>query len=121
MIEELKKLYRAQRYEELVNKIDETENYHLSTTLLILKGCCIQLLKSESMVEKYPLDQAEICFKRAIEIDAFCIDAYLELGYFYLNTWDDSFKALNVFKLASLKIEEMDVQLKSVISRSQQT
>ena len=65
-----------------------------SPQLHVLEGRLIQLAKSREGIE---LNEVEDAFKEALKIDDTYIEAYLELGWFYLNVQNDAVKAKEFF------------------------
>ena len=74
----------------------ESENEVLDSSLLVLKGRCIQL--AEETI--YTLDDAKSAFLKAIQINAKSIEALTELGWFYYNVQDEPSKAKEYFQQA---------------------
>ena len=65
--------------------------------LYVLEGQILQLSDGSGEDE---LGDVENAFKRALAIDDTCVEAYLELGWFYLNVRDDAGKAEGCFQKA---------------------
>lgn len=98
MMDDFIKLYQAQCYKELIEKIELTENYYLSSKLLVMKGCCIQLLNDDHTMKNYPIEASIQCFEQAINLDPHNIEGYIELGYVYLNVLDEPLRAISIFE-----------------------
>ncbi len=66
-----------------------------TATELVDKGVAIELSSENSPCT---LEDVAISYKRAIELDKNCFDAYINLGYFYLNVMDDAKTAKPYFE-----------------------
>lgn len=89
IILQIKESMRIKKFDEALELIEQIpENFRISE-IFLLKGICIQL--SENL--KFDLNEAEVSFKKAIELDSKNVDAKMELGWFYFNVLDDSKKA----------------------------
>ena len=94
-------LYYSHRFNEVLNLLDEFEKTTpLTPKLLIIKGDCIQLAIPG---DKYDLPDVELAYRKAIAIDNQYVEAWKELGWFYLCVEDDSKRAIVAFQ-KSIKI-----------------
>ncbi len=100
----LSKIYylcNVRQYDNALEILHTTKEKLLSPDFLVLKGICIQLTSQE----QYQLLDAETAFKEAITKEAITIDsrfveAWIELGWFYLNVKDDAIHAISFFQMA---------------------
>ena len=81
--------------EALEKAIEETPN---NPMLWCKRGDLIQLLDEAS--ERYTLEEAEISYQKAIEINPINEEAYESLGHFYDCVLDDPRKAIEYFQRA---------------------
>jgi tetratricopeptide (TPR) repeat protein len=97
-LEDIKLLYKLQRYREAISLIEllEEEN-HLYPDLLVWKGRCLQLIDYEP---KYQFADIEKAFREALNFDNENLLALVELAYFYLNVADDAERASKLFEKA---------------------
>jgi tetratricopeptide (TPR) repeat protein len=77
----------------------------LSPCLEVLKAICLQLSEDGS------LEEAKSALLRAIEFDDQYVEAYIELGWFYLNILNDAVTAAQTFKQASVLIQRLSGQV----------
>jgi tetratricopeptide (TPR) repeat protein len=77
-------LLHNQKFDEALDLILQIPEIYLSAEIFIFKGICIQLAQNTNI----ELAEAELCFKKALEIDPMNIDANLELAWFYFNILD---------------------------------
>lgn len=91
-------LFLLEKFDEACEEFKNGESKSMpSASLLVKKGMCI-LLSSEK--SPYSLRDAEVAFKDAIKKDENCIEAYVELAYFYLNVNDQAETAIPYFEKA---------------------
>jgi tetratricopeptide (TPR) repeat protein len=97
--EELGSLYKNQRYEEVLARVDELESQGaMNPSLLVYKSMCIRLIDENP---KYPLEDAKSSLYKALEFDIEYVDALTELGWYYLNVEDDAKQAMVYFQQAA--------------------
>lgn len=77
--------------------VEYSEQVDLSPDLLVEKGRLIQLSSDDVNLT---LDDAFVCFKKALDINEHHLGALSELGWHYLNIEDDAKKAKPYFELA---------------------
>src|SRR6266446_5927776 len=88
----LKRLLETQMWEEALAKVDELLGSNpLAAQLYLLRGQLIQLQHENT---KYSLDDVEMSFKMAAELDATYFDALVELMHFYDAVCPDTPKAI---------------------------
>ena len=90
-------LGKMARYDEALDEIAAIERAGvISPKLKMIKGAYIQLGESD----KYNLEEAEACFREAIDLDDQNPEAYLELGWYFLNVKDLPENAISYFSKA---------------------
>lgn len=89
IILQIKESMQRKKYDEALELIKQIPENFRTSEIFLLKGICIQL--SENL--KFDLNEAEISFKKAIELDSYNIEAKMELGWFYFNVLDQSKEA----------------------------
>ena len=95
--EKLRDLTLKESYEAILTLLAQYEKYYeLPPNLLILKGNCIALCSAGS----YTLSDVESAYREALRVDEDNIDAYLELGWFFLHVQDDAQTAQPFFERA---------------------
>lgn len=91
-------LGQSRRVDQAINLLNEcNELVDLSPDLLVEKGKLIQLSSDDINLT---LDDAVMCFKKALSLNEFHIGALSELGWYYLNVEDDAKEAKPYFDLA---------------------
>jgi len=98
LLSEVRRLFHLRRYDDILNLLEKSKDKIIYPEIYVLKGTCIQLGDLEN---KYQLSDVELAYKNAIAIDSEYIEAWLELGWFYLCVNDDAIHAVNFFKKAS--------------------
>ncbi len=93
IILQIKESMRIKKFDEALELIEQIPENFRTSEIYLLKGICIQL--SENL--KFDLREAEVSFKKAIELDSNHIEAKMELGWFYFNVLDESQKANKQF------------------------
>jgi hypothetical protein len=71
-----------------------------SAQLLVFKAMCLQLSDEGS------LDEIESILLSAIELDDTCLDAFIEIGWFYLSVLSDPEKGAAAFDKARILVEK---------------
>jgi tetratricopeptide (TPR) repeat protein len=84
----------------LLDRIDTTRGP--SPRSLVLRGVCLQLSDDAN------LDAVEATFTTALSMDDTFVDAYLELGWFYLMVMGKAEKAKLLFKEAASLLAELN-------------
>lgn len=96
--EEVKRLYRSERYREALSLLDTIEqSCKLHPDLLVWKARSLQLLDDMS---PYSLADIEAILRKALTIESDYLPAVVDLAYFYLNILDDSERAKPLFEQA---------------------
>ena len=89
------KLFSKKSYNELLKYLCSLFDEGIVTSrLLVMFGISVQLIDQNS---KYPLSDAKKAFQKAIEIDKYYIDGYIELAFFLLNVEDEELAAKELF------------------------
>ena len=120
IFKEFQQLVKNEEFDRALMELNILEkNNALPANILVTKGICIQL-GSEHI--PYNLQDAEMAFKTALEIDDEYIDALIELGCYYNSCEGNAEKALPYFKkaceLASSQITEVIQRLAECISET---
>ena len=89
IILQIKESMRIKNFDEALELIEQIPENFRTSEIFLLKGICIQL--SENL--EFDLNETEVSFKKAIELDSNNIEAKMELGWFYFNVLDESKKA----------------------------
>jgi len=107
IILQIKDSMRIKKFDEALELIEQIPENFRTSEIFLLKGICIQL--SENL--KFDLHEAEVSFKKAIELDSNNIEAKMELGWFYFNVLDQSKEADIQFgdalKIIKTKLSEL--------------
>jgi lipopolysaccharide biosynthesis regulator YciM len=99
-LNKLKSLYRAEKYEEVLEILSSSDVENLKYPfLLVWKSRCLLLINEN--VPSDSLEQAELCLKEALEIDEDYLPAIVDLAYLKLNVYDSPNEAIHLFKKAS--------------------
>ncbi|MEN6372288.1 MAG: hypothetical protein ABFD64_09785 [Armatimonadota bacterium] len=86
------------KYDEILNLISLLEkSEHLPPSILVWKGVSIQLSSGKTAVN---LNDAELAFRMAVDIDSRCVEAILELAWFLYAVRDDAIEAVALFEQA---------------------
>ncbi|MFT0214073.1 hypothetical protein VQ643_15970 [Pseudomonas sp. F1_0610] len=97
MLNKIFKEMKEKNYDEALSLIKELEeNTKLNSSMLAVKGMCMQGSDSES----YSLDDIRNIHQEAVDMDPFNVNALIELAYFYYAIDDDAKKAENYFATA---------------------
>lgn len=96
---EIRSLISDKKYNDVCQKfkINTNEFSALSVDLLLMLSVAIQLSDCN---EYYTLDDARCCLLAAIKKNPCCVDAWIDLGYFYYAVDDKSDHALICFDKA---------------------
>src|SRR5438552_2787186 len=93
-METIKTEYEKGDYAKALYLIERMEAHGLvHPDILVWKGRCLQLIDRNS----YRLSDIENTFKQALILDAEYVPALVELGWFYLNVYDDAPRASELF------------------------
>lgn len=103
----IKSLMKSRRFDEALSRMDEIGPESWTPTLWVLRGKCIQLAEDTSL----PLDEAKKSFQRALELDANCLEAWIELGYYVLCVEDDAQEASTIFQNAQRIMAEYEKEI----------
>ena len=97
ILQRLRALEEAGANSEVIRILDELEKNgaELTSDQLVLKGRCI--LRSDETQGFEPSD-AECAFKEAIRANPQCVEALLELGWYYFYVDDDAGRAQPLFE-----------------------
>jgi lipopolysaccharide biosynthesis regulator YciM len=96
-LDEVKRLYRAERYDDALRAIETAEqSSSISPALLVWKSRCLQLTDNP----KGELNEAQSSLERAINVDDEYLPALIDLGYFQLNVMDDAEAAVPLLRQA---------------------
>ncbi len=79
LIRKIELMRKAGRYDDIVDVINADDYYSHCPFGLTVKGRCIQLCTRTGI----RLSEAEKCFKKAITLDPNCVEAMIELAWFY--------------------------------------
>lgn len=95
MIQKIESMRKAGLYDKIVNAINADDCFRCSSFGLTVKGRCIQL-----GTKKVRLSEVEKCFKKAIALDPNCVEAMIELAWFYHSVQDNPKRAIVWFNKA---------------------
>lgn len=110
--DDLRQLYRAEQFDQVLTEILAIPSHERSQVLLVMQGCAIQLCDDA----RFELADAEACFRAAIAVDPRCVEAYLELGYFYGNVLDQAAQGLVFFQQAKKILRGLDLEVTQAIT-----
>jgi tetratricopeptide (TPR) repeat protein len=96
-LDEVKRLYRSEKYDDALRIIEEAEQQTLvSPALLVWKSRCLQLTNNP----KGDLADAQASLEQALDLDDEYAPALIDLAYFHLNVSDDAETALPLLRKA---------------------
>lgn len=104
-------LMKARKFDEALGRIEEAGEEALSPQLWVVRGRCIQLGEGKGV----PLEEAKKSFRRALELDGRCLEAWIELGYYVLCVEDDAREAHGIFRKAAELLEEFGGEIEKGI------
>lgn len=96
-LDEVKKLYRSENYDDALQVIDDAEQRAaISPALLVWKSRCLQLTNNP----EGKLADARASLQQALDVDDEYLPALIDLAYFHLNVMDDAEAASPLFRKA---------------------
>ena len=107
MIQKIESMRKAGLYDKIVDTINADDYYSASSFGLTVKGRCIQLGTKDVR-----LSEVEKCFKKAIALDPNCVEAMIELAWFYHSVKDDPKRARTWFNraLQIVKLQHKEIR-----------
>lgn len=104
-------LMKARKFDAASGRIEEAGEEALSPQLWVARGRCIQLGEGKGA----PLEEAKKSFRRALELDGRCLEAWIELGYYVLCVEDDAREAYGIFRKAAEVLDDFGGEIEKGI------
>ena len=118
VLDDVKRLYRAEKYDDALQTIAASELSSRTPALLVWKSRCLQMTNNP----KDDLNEAQLSLEQALDVDDEYVPALIDLGYFHLNVMDDAEAALpllrKAFSISADNITEAVMGLAQCISET---